>query len=187
MEIFLLIVCLLLAAVSLYLFITRTGLVTAKIIAEKSFADLVQRFKESELRRDKSEKQILDLTTNLSRLETEKASLTEALENRKKDIEETKKQFKDEFENLAHKIFETSRVSLTKENTKQVDDLLKPLREKLGDFQKKVEDTHLKDIEKSAELKTEIRKLTEMNQTLSLDAKNLTKALKGESKTQGNW
>ena len=92
-----------------------------------------------------------------------------------------------EFENIANKIFETNRTNVAKQNREQMETILKPLKEKLGEFQLEVKDTHEKSVKTNATLMEQIRQLTEMNQTLSTDAKNLTKALRGESKTQGDW
>ncbi len=109
------------------------------------------------------------------------------VEKRKQEIEDAKKEFKMEFENIANKIFESNRTTLTKENKEQVGILLQPLREKLGEFQEKVEKTSTESVKTNATLLEQIRQLTEMNKNLSDDAKNLTKALKGDSKAQGNW
>ena len=109
------------------------------------------------------------------------------VEKRKQEIEDARKEFRTEFENIANKIFETNRTTLTKENKEQVDLLLRPLRDKLGEFQEKVEKTSTESVKTNATLLEQIRQLTEMNKTLADDAKNLTKALKGDSKAQGNW
>jgi DNA recombination protein RmuC len=109
------------------------------------------------------------------------------IEKRKEEIENARKEFRTEFENIANKIFESNRTTITKENKEQVDLLLRPLREKLGEFQEKVETTSKESVKTNATLLEQIRQLTEMNKNLSDDAKNLTKALKGDSKAQGNW
>lgn len=122
-----------------------------------------------------------------AKLEQENVNLMDKVEKRKEEIENARKEFKMEFENIANKIFESNRTTLTKENKEQVGILLQPLREKLGEFQEKVEKTSTESVKTNATLLEQIRQLTEMNKNLSDDAKNLTKALKWDSKAQGNW
>ncbi|MDZ7681069.1 MAG: DNA recombination protein RmuC [Fodinibius sp.] len=95
--------------------------------------------------------------------------------------------FKDEFENLANKILEEKSQKFTEQNKEKLDQLLKPLGEKMEAFKKKVEETHKEDIEGRSSLKQHLEHLKEMNQQMAKEAKDLTKALKGESKTQGSW
>ncbi|MEQ1722071.1 MAG: DNA recombination protein RmuC [Pseudobdellovibrio sp.] len=92
-----------------------------------------------------------------------------------------------QFENLAQKIFDEKSTKMTTQNSQQLESILKPLRDKLQDFEKKVEDTYVNEQKDRSHLKGEISKLLELNQTMSKDAQNLTMALKGENKTQGNW
>lgn len=92
-----------------------------------------------------------------------------------------------QFENLAQKIFDEKSTKMTDQNTKQLENILAPLKDKLKDFEKKVEDTYVNEQKDRSHLKGEISKLIELNQTMSKDAQNLTLALKGENKTQGNW
>jgi len=92
-----------------------------------------------------------------------------------------------QFENLAQKIFDEKSNKMTDQNSKQLENILAPLKDKLKDFEKKVEDTYMNEQKDRSHLKGEISKLIELNQTMSKDAQNLTLALKGENKTQGNW
>lgn len=92
-----------------------------------------------------------------------------------------------QFKDLAQKIFDEKSTKLTTQNNQQLEGILKPLKEKLYDFEKKVEETYVNEQKDRSHLKGEISKLFELNQTMSNEAKNLTLALKGENKTQGNW
>lgn len=99
-----------------------------------------------------------------------------------------------QFENLAQKIFDEKVTKLdeksskmSEQNFQQLTGLLNPLKERIKDFEKKVEDTYINEQKDRSHLKGEISKLLELNQTMSKDAQNLTMALKGENKTQGNW
>lgn len=92
-----------------------------------------------------------------------------------------------QFENLAQKIFEDKSGKLSDQNHKQLSTLLDPLKERIKDFEKKVEDTYSQERAERGHLRGEIGKLIELNTTMSKDAQNLVTALKGENKTQGNW
>lgn len=158
-----------------------------KISLEKTISEKESTIKDLELKRDASEKTIVELTGKLAGLDNENKNLLEKVEKRKQEMEDTKKEFKTEFENIANKIMESNRVSLTKDNREQVDLLLKPLKEKLETFQKEVKENRESWIQTNASLIEQIKQLTHMNQDLANDAKNLTKALRGDSKTQWNW
>lgn len=98
-----------------------------------------------------------------------------------------KSQMNTEFENLAQKIFEEKSNKFSDQNYKQILTILDPLKEKIKDFEKKVEDTYSQERFERGHLKGEISKLIELNQNMSKEAHNLVVALKGENKTQGNW
>lgn len=91
------------------------------------------------------------------------------------------------FELLAQKIFEEKSTKFTDQNLKNIASVLDPLKEKIKDFEKKVEDTYSTDRSERSLLRGELNKLMELNQVMSHETSNLTKALKGEVKTQGNW
>lgn len=92
-----------------------------------------------------------------------------------------------QFENLAQKIFSEKSDKMTDQNHKQLATLLDPLKERIKDFEKKVEETYSSERSERGHLRGEISKLIELNQTMSKEAHNLVSALKGENKTQGNW
>lgn len=118
-----------------------------------------------------------------SRLETEREAQSEKL----KLLTEARDQLKSEFQNLANKIFEEKSQKFTSANKDSLGTLLTPLREQLGEFKRKVEDVYDKEAKDRRSLYEQIHQLKELNQQMSTDAVNLTNALKGESKTQGNW
>ena len=129
----------------------------------------------------------IDLNKKLSAKEAEMIGLEKRLLENKAELENLQEQFKKEFENLANKIFEEKSKKFTEQNKTQIDDLLKPLGEKIKDFEKKVTDVYNDENKERATLKGEITKLFELNHLMAKEANNLTKALKGETKTQGNW
>lgn len=140
---------------------------------------------ESELQAERVK--VIDLTTALSSLRSDYSNLQQKLSEQKAEIEEVREKFIKEFENLANKIFEEKSSKFTEQNKSNLDQILKPLSEKIKDFEKKVEDVYVTDSKERAGLIQQIKILHELNQQMSKDANNLTSALKGQSKTQGNW
>ena len=121
------------------------------------------------------------------RLKSVNDNLKERLDEQKEEMRNLQERFKDEFENLANKILEEKSKKFTEQNKEKLDQLLKPLGEKMEEFKKKVEETHKEDIEGRSSLKQHLEHLKEMNQQMAQEAKDLTRALKGDSKTQGSW
>lgn len=113
--------------------------------------------------------------------------LKERLDLQKQDFEELKKQSKLEFQDLASKIFEEKSQKFTAANKENLDILLKPLGENLNTFKQKVEEVYDKESKQRFSLEEKVKELVELNQKLSNEANNLTTALKGQSKKQGNW
>ncbi len=111
----------------------------------------------------------------------------ERLEVQKKELADMQEQLKLQFENLANKILEEKTEKFTQQNREQLGVLLNPLGEKIDAFKKKVEETYDEENRQRATLKEQIKQMGELNQRMSEDAKNLTRALKGDSKIQGNW
>ncbi len=111
----------------------------------------------------------------------------QANENQKNETDHLKTQMTLQFENLAQKIFEEKSSKFSDQNYKQLSTLLDPLKERIKDFEKKVDDTYSQERYDRGHLKGEISKLIELNTTMSKEAQNLVLALKGENKTQGNW
>ena len=105
----------------------------------------------------------------------------------KKEFEELNKRFNTEFENLANKILDEKSKKFTDQNKENIELILNPLRERIKDFEKKVDEKYDNEQKERASLKGEIKTLHELNKQISQEAHNLTTALKGDSKKQGNW
>ncbi|WP_304131397.1 DNA recombination protein RmuC [Ignavibacterium album] len=133
--------------------------------------------------REKSEK----LTSENSSLKSDYSNLQEKLDEQKTEIEELQQKFVKEFENLANKIFEEKSAKFTEQNKEKISEILNPLKEKITEFEKKVEESSKESIKGHSSLKEQLEMLRQMNQQITQEAKNLTEALKGQSKTQGNW
>lgn len=133
------------------------------------------------------ENKLIDLQRNLAGKESDLKHITERLAENKKEVEELQAKFKIEFENLANKILEEKTGKFTEQNKKNLDEILNPLHEQIKDFKKKVEETYDKEAQQRFSLKEEVKRLALLNQQVSEETKNLTNALKGDSKTQGDW
>ena len=126
----------------------------------------------------KSENSVLD-----TRLFEEKKAAVEKLAL----LEDAKEKLGNEFKVLANQIFEEKGKAFSQHSRSSLDEVLKPMREQLGDFRKRVDEIHTDDTKERASLKAHLSQLKDLNQQMSSDALNLTQALKGESKSQGNW
>jgi DNA recombination protein RmuC len=133
------------------------------------------------------ETMIRDLTGQIKGKIAEFEGLQAKFNDQKNDIEKLQTKFNTEFQNLANKILEDNSKKFTEQNRTKLDEILKPLGEKIRDFEKKVEETYDKESKQRFSLEKEIIKLGELNQQISKEASNLTTALKGQAKTRGNW
>ncbi len=133
--------------------------------------------------REKSEK----MNALLAAKSQEVRGLQEKLENQKEEIISMHEKLQVQFKNLANDILDEKTKKFTDQNKVNLADILNPLREKIVEFEKKVEDVNKENIERNSALKEQITGLRELNLQITKEAENLTKALKGESKTQGNW
>ncbi|OXB09240.1 DNA polymerase V [Flavobacterium plurextorum] len=127
------------------------------------------------------------LAIQLSKKEVDFENLWERHKEQKNEITELQDKFAKEFENLANKILEEKSVKFTEQNNVNMKNILLPLQDKIQGFEKKVEQTHKESIDYHAALRQQIIGLSEMNAQMSKETLNLTKALKGDSKMQGNW
>ncbi|GAA0728149.1 DNA recombination protein RmuC [Aquimarina litoralis] len=135
-----------------------------------------------EIRREKE-----FLNTELTRRNTEFENLQLKNQEQKGEVEKLQEKFTKEFENLANKILDEKSNKFTEQNKENIKNILNPLQEKINTFEKKVEQTHKESIDYHAALRQQILGLKDLNEQMSKEATNLTKALKGDSKMQGNW
>ena len=128
-----------------------------------------------------------DSNRKLAEFSANNKALVEKLETQKAEIEGLRKQFNTEFENIAARILDEKTEKFTKLNQDNMTTILKPLGENIELFKKKVEEVYDKESKERFSLGKEVSKLVELNQKISEEANNLTNALKGNSKTQGDW
>ena len=171
-----------------------TTALTEKMELEKQLGILNERV--SSLQKEKDEATGKWETAQKEKEEAEKTNMTlksdynhlqERLDNERKEVEKLQEKFKTEFQNMANAILKQNTREFNETSHKSMSDLLNPLKEKITDFEKKVEETYQKGKIDQTVLKEELRRLQEMNMKLGEEAGNLTKALKSDSKKQGNW
>ena len=162
-------------------------LTSEKNISEEKNKTYVEEIDKYKIEIENKENLIIELNKDIATKSANFANLNEKLREQKKDVDNLQEKFRIEFKNLANEILEEKTKKFTEQNKINIDDILKPLSEKIKDFEKKVEDTYDKESKQRFSLKEEIKRLEELNRQVSNDTLNLTKALKGESKTQGNW
>lgn len=148
---------------------------------------LQQHIKELEQNREAVRSEKDQLALELTRRNADFDNLKQRLEEQKKEVEELQEKFQVKFENLAAKILDEKSAKFTNQNKENIDAILKPLQEKIKTFEEKVEITQKESIGMHASLKEQLLNLKELNQQMTAEATNLTRALKGDSKMQGNW
>jgi len=151
-------------------------------IAEQQELNFKQNTEIKELQNDKN-----NLIGLKSQLSAQNENLQKLLDSQKEEIAKMQEVAKTEFQNLANKILEEKTLKFTEQNQQNLKNILNPLQEKITDFEKKVENTHKESIDYHAALRQQIIGLKDLNVQMSKETVNLTKALKGDSKIQGNW
>lgn len=164
----------------------------SKISAENTF--LRTQFDEQKLLNQKQNTQIESILNEKQHLYAKNSELTaqneglhRSLENQKEEIKKIQEEGKLQFENLANKILEEKTEKFTTVNQNNLKNILEPFQEKINDLKNKVNEAYEKENKERFSLAEKVKELALLNQQISEDAKKLTKALKGESKTQGNW
>jgi DNA recombination protein RmuC len=139
----------------------------------------------AEIKDLQTEKQ--NLIAAKSELSAQNENLKQLFENQKEEIAKMQELAKSEFQNLANKILDEKTEKFTNLNKENLDNILKPFQEKIIELKNTVNETYDKESKQRFSLGEKVKELAELNQQISEDAKKLTRALKGEAKTQGNW
>lgn len=211
MEFIYLVVGLMVGFAAAYFFVKMKSQ-KGQVDVEKAFLDKEKTFQEEKVNAEKQsliweerfnslKKDSEEWKTELQNYREENKNLNVRLENakvqfinqedklneQKKDLQDIQKKFTTEFENVANKILEKNSEKFTAANQKNIGEILTPLREKIQGFEKKLEDTYEKGLKDQTDLRAELKKLHDLNSKISEEASNLTRALKGDVKKQGNW
>jgi DNA recombination protein RmuC len=198
MELFYLLIGIVLGAILTALFflnrngVSGNGLMSSKDISEKFvpkelMTELTERLKSETAENDAKNLTIIELHKELASLEQINVNIEEKLAVQKTDLKELQNRFQTEFENVANRLLEEKSQRFSLQNQQQIGDILNPLKERIREFEQSVERKFLDETRERSSLKTEIESLQKMNTQLSADANNLASALRGNSKTQGDW
>ncbi|AZB27587.1 DNA recombination protein RmuC [Chryseobacterium bernardetii] len=164
----------------------------AKLSAQHSSLNIqFQEQKQSALKQDFQIEALLtekqDLFAKNAELSAQNENLQKLLNTQKEEITKIQEESKLQFENLANKILEEKTEKFTTLNQNNLKNILEPFQEKITDLKNRVNEAYEKENKERFSLAEKVKELAELNQQISEDAKKLTRALKGESKTQGNW
>jgi len=179
-------------AIGKLVFATKGSAEKANLESQIKALNLAQTEAKEQNQRIQNEKETIRvererLAVALSRKESDYDNLLVRQQEQKEEFADLQAKFTKEFENLANKIFEEKSTKFTAQNKENMDQLLNPLQQKIQNFEKKVEDSHKETLVNNVTLREQIINLTSLNEKMSQEAINLTKALKGDSKMQGNW
>jgi DNA recombination protein RmuC len=168
------------------------GLITGSVLGwlffkSKNPASPLQDVKQKENELSGERNKVIALNIELSKTKTEYSNLELKLKDQKNDLENLQTKFTKEFENLANRIFEEKGKVFAEQNKTNLNEVLSPLKERIKDFEKKVDETYDKESKQRFSLEREIKNLIDVNQKISKEANDLTNALKGQAKTLGNW
>jgi DNA recombination protein RmuC len=131
--------------------------------------------------------ELAQCSQHLATARANNVALNEKLQTQKEDIEALGIKFNTEFENIANKILEIKTEKFTELNKTNLKTILEPLGKNITDFKTKVEEVYDKESKERFSLGEKVKELAQLNQVISEETRNLTKALKGEAKTQGRW
>ncbi|MDG2443859.1 MAG: DNA recombination protein RmuC [Flavobacteriaceae bacterium] len=157
----------------------------AALEERNSFLDRSLNETNDELKNTQLEKEAL--IASKTRLATELKNSDEKIAKNKEELNTIQEKFTKEFENLANKILEEKSTKFTEQNKLNITSILNPLKEKIEGFEKKVSESQKESVGMHSALKEQLNSLKDLNLQMSKEAINLTKALKGDSKAQGDW
>tara|TARA_R110002072_G_scaffold33696_4_gene101805 strand:+ start:2348 stop:3646 length:1299 start_codon:yes stop_codon:yes gene_type:complete len=149
-------------------------------ILNQTIQDVVGEIKASQVEKEA-------LISTKTRLETELKNSELKISENKEELGKLNEKFTKEFENLANKILEEKSTKFTEQNKLNITNILTPLKEKIEGFEKKVNESQKESVGMHSALKEQLNNLKDLNIQMSKEAINLTKALKGDSKAQGDW
>lgn len=143
--------------------------------------------KEKQDQLERLNEEFASIMSEQGRLMEQNKYLQIQLNGEKERLQQVHKEFSIQFENTAQQLLHRISGNFMEQNKTKIDDVLKPLSEKIDSFRSSIQQSMVAETSQRAALKTELERLLELNQTLSKEANNLTKALKADTKKQGNW
>ena len=136
---------------------------------------------------DEKQQALMNVSNELAELKTSLAEKQQFFEEQQAQVEKQREQLKAEFANLANTILEEKSKSFSASNKSELDSILKPFKEQVEGFQKRVNEVHSESIKGQATVSSELKKVLDIGMQMTSEANNLATALKGDKKTTGNW
>jgi DNA recombination protein RmuC len=160
---------------------------SALLVTQEKNKSLLDQLDEAKESLETERQKVIALNNSLAASEADYRNLEEKLSERKKEVDHLQEKFTAEFKNLANDILEKNSAKFSDLNKTSMGELLNPLKDKIQTFEKKVEEAYDKELRDKISLREEVKKLYELNNRISEEANNLTRALKGDTKKQGDW
>ncbi|GAF01730.1 DNA recombination protein RmuC [Saccharicrinis fermentans] len=136
---------------------------------------------------NKVKNELIQARLHVTAVDTENTHLIKSNREKIHEVKELQDKLTLEFENIANRVLRHRSQEISEQNQQKLSDILTPLKEKIQQFEKKVEDTYDKEVRDKLSLQAEVKRLFELNHKISQEAGNLTRALKGDVKQMGNW
>ena len=159
----------------------------ALCIEREKLKNFIDQLEETKRFLERERLKVIDLNNTLAAAEADYRNLEEKLAERKLEMDNIQEKFTAEFKNLANEILEKNSLKFSDLNKNSMNELLNPLKDKIVTFEKKVEEAYDKELRDKISLREEVKKLYELNNRISEEANNLTRALKGDTRKQGDW
>ncbi|MBT1701962.1 DNA recombination protein RmuC, partial [Chryseosolibacter indicus] len=159
--------------------VSNQNSIAAILVEQEKNKTLQQQIAEFKIQLENEHSKVLKLNGELAAAEADYRNLQEKLQDQKKELESIQDKFTLQFKNLANEIFEEKSKKFTEQNKSNIFDLLKPLGEKIQDFEKRVEETHKDNLTRNSALREQLENLQKLNLQMTREAENLTRALKG--------
>lgn len=166
-------------------YLTKLKLTTER--PTELIATLKEELQQSRAQLEQSRTELQDALSKNIQAESDLKHLRKEQDQRADELRKLQEDFSLKFEHLAQKIFEDKSKKFTDQNKENIDLILKPLQEKIKSFEDRVEKSQNFNIEMKTSLEEQFKNLKIQNESLQKEAENLTNALKGDSKMQGNW
>lgn len=157
------------------------------LVEQEKSRSISNQYQELKKEVDLERKRVLELNNSLAATEADYRNLQEKLEDQKREMQSLNEKSALQFKNLANEIFEEKSRKFTEQNKSNLLELLRPLGERIVEFEKRVEDTHKDNISRNSALREQLESLQKLNVQMTREAENLTRALRGDTKTQGAW
>jgi len=153
----------------------------------RELSDLKKKYTKLESDLEERTREFNNVNKLLATANADNKALEEKLDTQKEEIEKLGNKFNLEFQNIANAILDEKTKKFTDVNKESLDAILKPLGENINDFKKRVEEVYSEEAKERFSLEEQVKEMAKLNKVISDEARNLTQALKGEAKTQGNW